>query len=600
MDIIGGLDSHYKGEVVVNGKSLKSYTSKQLDQYRRHNIGFVFQSFHLIGHLTALGNVLVPLDMTNLSKKQRVERAKHLLKTVGLGDQMKKYPSELSGGQRQRVSIARALATDPQILIADEPTGALDQKNTDEVLRILDKIAQSGKLVLTVTHSQRVAEYGTRIVHLSNGEIDQDKKLRDGYQAKGQASTFHSQPLRAGSLWRMTADNIKRNKGQNILTIIGAAIGLVAIILILGLGVGTKGYVSQQITSQVKPTVAMIQHHNQNDTQPMKAHDLKRVNDVKGVKSVDYGLDTSKTQFRYNKKNANTDSLSSAVALLKSKDIKKGAAPGKNEILITPDIAKQLDKKHPNSVIGKKIKVSSSITDPAQSANKKQLSVPMIKGNLKVSGIMTDAAANNDGNTVAYSTIKSMAKKSHVKAEPQYLIAKFKGNVAQNNVAQQRVRDLTKKGKTQYRVVSASSMLSKISLYVHIITGVLMAIAAVSLLVAAVMIVAILYISVNERTREIGILRALGASKKNVRHLFLDQALLLGIISSVLATIVSYLGELLINHFTLASSMNFNILQIMPHQIVIVFIITLIINAIASVMPSWRASRLDLIKCLNK
>lgn len=172
MDIIGGLDSHYKGEVVVNGKSLKSYTSKQLDQYRRHNIGFVFQSFHLIGHLTALGNVLVPLDMTNLSKKQRVERAKHLLKTVGLGDQMKKYPSELSGGQRQRVSIARALATDPQILIADEPTGALDQKNTDEVLRILDKIAQSGKLVLTVTHSQRVAEYGTRIVHLSNGEID--------------------------------------------------------------------------------------------------------------------------------------------------------------------------------------------------------------------------------------------------------------------------------------------------------------------------------------------------------------------------------------------------------------------------------------------
>ncbi|XIF19860.1 MAG: ATP-binding cassette domain-containing protein [Acetilactobacillus jinshanensis] len=177
MDIIGGLDSHYSGDVVVNGKSLKSYKPKQLDQYRRHNIGFVFQSFHLIGHLTALGNVLVPLDMTNLSKKQRAERAKHLLKTVGLTDQMKKYPSELSGGQRQRVSIARALAADPQILIADEPTGALDQKNTDEILKILDKIAQSGKLVLTVTHSHKVASYGTRIIHLANGQVDSDKNF---------------------------------------------------------------------------------------------------------------------------------------------------------------------------------------------------------------------------------------------------------------------------------------------------------------------------------------------------------------------------------------------------------------------------------------
>ncbi|XIF19858.1 MAG: Hypothetical protein AJITA_00561 [Acetilactobacillus jinshanensis] len=154
----------------------------------------------------------------------------------------------------------------------------------------------------------------------------------------------------------------------------------------------------------------------------------------------------------------------------------------------------------------------------------------------------------------------------------QYLVATFKGNV----------------------------MLNKVSLYVKIITGVLTAIAAISLLVAAVMIVAILYISVNERTREIGILRALGASKKNVRHLFLDQALLLGIISSILATVFSYLGELLINHLTFNSSMGFNLVQIMPHQVVIVFIITLIINAIASVMPSWKASRLDPIKCLNK
>ncbi len=181
LNTIGGLDSQFEGDILVDGKSLKKGSDKALDNYRSHTVGFVFQSFHLISHLTVLENVLVPLEMSTLSRHNRIERAKSLLEKVGLTEHIDKHPSQLSGGQKQRVAIARALANDPDIIIADEPTGALDSQNTEEVLKILDDIAKEGKLVIAVTHSQTVADYGTRIVHLANGVIDSDTIIRKSY-----------------------------------------------------------------------------------------------------------------------------------------------------------------------------------------------------------------------------------------------------------------------------------------------------------------------------------------------------------------------------------------------------------------------------------
>lgn len=181
MNIIGGLDRDFKGQVVVDDQTLDHHNEKALDAYRRETVGYIYQSYNLINHLSVLDNVLVSLDMTTLNKPQRVARAEELLAQVGLSDQAKKYPNHLSGGQKQRVAIARALASDPKIIIADEPTGALDAQNTQEVLALLDSIAAQGRLVIAVTHSQIVADAGTRIVHMDNGQIDQDTKLRDAY-----------------------------------------------------------------------------------------------------------------------------------------------------------------------------------------------------------------------------------------------------------------------------------------------------------------------------------------------------------------------------------------------------------------------------------
>ena len=159
MNIIGGLDRKYEGDVIVDGLAQKTKKDKDLDAYRRDTIGFIFQSFHLVSYLSVLDNILISLKMTSLSDKERHERAIELTKQVGLYEHRKKNPSQLSGGQKQRVAIARALASDPEIILADEPTGALDSQNTKEVLALLRQIAQSGKTVIVVTHSQEVADY---------------------------------------------------------------------------------------------------------------------------------------------------------------------------------------------------------------------------------------------------------------------------------------------------------------------------------------------------------------------------------------------------------------------------------------------------------
>ena len=221
MNIIGGLDRNFSGDVLINGNRLDHKQEKKLDVYRRETIGYIFQSFNLINYQTNLENVETSLNMTTLSSAQRKQRAMELLEKVGLSEHVHKYPSQLSGGQKQRVAIARALAADPDVMIADEPTGALDSVNTTEVLELLEQIAQEGKLVIVVTHSQAVANYGTRILHMADGKIDEEKNLKDKFEAPSAPDRLTSRPLSTRSVWDMAFDHLKYKKLQNFLIILG-------------------------------------------------------------------------------------------------------------------------------------------------------------------------------------------------------------------------------------------------------------------------------------------------------------------------------------------------------------------------------------------
>ena len=174
MNLIGGLDSDYSGDIIVEGNNINTYNQKQLDIYRKDKVGFIFQSFNLIPHLSVLDNVTIPMIISGASKSSRVKSGREILKKVGLEKYEDKKPDKLSGGQKQRVAIARALVNNPHIIIADEPTGSLDSHNTDQILNLINEIVKEGKLVIMVTHSEKVASCTDRIVEIKDGVIVKD------------------------------------------------------------------------------------------------------------------------------------------------------------------------------------------------------------------------------------------------------------------------------------------------------------------------------------------------------------------------------------------------------------------------------------------
>ena len=207
LNIIGGLDRYTSGDLVINGKSTKEFKDKDWDTYRNHSVGFVFQSYNLIPHQTVLANVELALTISGVGKEERRKRAIDALTKVGLGDQINKKPNQMSGGQMQRVAIARALVNDPDILLADEPTGALDSKTSVQVMEILKEISKD-RLIIMVTHNPELAEkYSSRIVKLLDGKIIDDsnpyksseedvKKARNKKDKSGKASMKFSKPIK--------------------------------------------------------------------------------------------------------------------------------------------------------------------------------------------------------------------------------------------------------------------------------------------------------------------------------------------------------------------------------------------------------------------
>ena len=586
MNIIGGLDSKYEGDVLLNGSSLKHDTDKQLDEYRRKTIGFIFQSFNLISHLTILDNVLVPLEMTTLSKKEQVARAKELLAKVGLSDHIHKYPNQLSGGQKQRVSIARALAGDPEMLIADEPTGALDPENTTEILQILDNIAKEGKLVLTVTHSQKVADYGTRIVHMTDGRIDEDRTLRDKYSESDEPA-LESKSLSLKSIVKMTWDNIKYNSKRNLLIIFGGLIGIFSVVFMLGLGNGVRGYINHEIYSQVNPNSVQVSHKNTNDHSSFKDADVSRLEDVKGVKSVEKAYASTGIQMKDGNKTAQSSYMTTSLATINKDNIKHGTTPKDGEILINTTAAKALNKKNPNSMVGKEIQVSFT-------AMKNGTPYPVTK-KLKISGIIDSQSPLT---IINYATVKEALADNGIKIEPNFLNVNIKGGVNNVDPVQNRIKAIEVNGKKAYSIQGAGAIVSTLNTYINLAVYVLAAIAGISLLVSAIMIIVVLYISVAERTKEIGILRALGATKGNIRMLFVSQALFLGIFSSVSAVVISYLIQLGINS-AVHGMIDYSIIQISVGNAIFGIVVAVIINLLASILPSNKGAKLDPIESLS-
>lgn len=252
LNILGGFDHADSGDIIVNGVSTKDYSDKDWDTYRNHRIGFVFQSYNLIPHQTILANVELALTLAGVGRAERRERARKALERVGLGDHVNKRPAQLSGGQMQRVAIARALVNDPEIVLADEPTGALDTETGIQVMNILAEVARD-RLVIMVTHNPQLAEdYATRIVRIKDGRIVDDSRpigsdeLADEVaRAKASAAPRKRSSMSFLTALSLSANNLMTKKGRTIMTAFAGSIGIIGIAAILALSNGVNGYIAK-------------------------------------------------------------------------------------------------------------------------------------------------------------------------------------------------------------------------------------------------------------------------------------------------------------------------------------------------------------------
>lgn len=280
LNIIGGLDHYTEGDLIINGKSTKDFKDRDWDSYRNHSIGFVFQSYNLIPHQTVLQNVELALTLSGVSKSERKQRAKKALEDVGLGSQLSKKPSEMSGGQMQRVAIARALVNNPDIILADEPTGALDTETSIQVMEILKNISKD-RLIIMVTHNPELAEkYSSRIIRILDGkltadsmpltenEYNEEKKADNAENTGGKKQKKPSMSF--GTSFSLSLKNLFTKKGRTMLTSFAGSIGIIGISLVLSISQGFHTYINTVQEETLSSYPLSIQKTNTDLSELMK------------------------------------------------------------------------------------------------------------------------------------------------------------------------------------------------------------------------------------------------------------------------------------------------------------------------------------------
>ena len=272
LNIIGGLDKYDSGELIIDGVSTKNYNDRDWDSYRNYRVGFIFQSYNLIMHQTILSNVEIALTLTGVSKQERKRRAIDALTKVGLKEHINKKPNQLSGGQMQRVAIARALVNNPEIILADEPTGALDSKTSVQIMDLLKEIA-SDKLVIMVTHNPELAkDYSTRIIELKDGKIIDDSNPCKKKEEKVSEKVIKKTSMSLFSALSLSFNNLLTKKGRTFLTAFAGSVGIIGIALVLALSNGVRGYINDMQNSSSGNQAISIKNTR---TETMDSKDVK-------------------------------------------------------------------------------------------------------------------------------------------------------------------------------------------------------------------------------------------------------------------------------------------------------------------------------------
>ena len=713
LNIVGGLDRYDSGDLIINGKSTKKFKQKDWDSYRNNCIGFIFQSYNLISHISVLQNVEMGMTLSGLSAKKRHKKALEVLKKVGLKEHAHKKPNQLSGGQMQRVAIARALANNPEIILADEPTGALDSKTSVQIMELIKEIAKD-KLVIMVTHNPELAnDYANRIVEFKDGELISDSnpvdntKEKDNYKIKKTSMNYLT-------ALKLSFNNIKTKKGRTLITAFASSIGIIGIALILSLSNGFKlqidkfekdtlsqapiviskqsmdmnsmpnlkekddleEYTSEQVIHPEK-TIEKIVHNNKITKEYVNSIKLLDSNLIGGIsyqratnlnlltkidgkiKQIDtsgitfpmpstldnqeatvmkdnydviYGNFTTNKEdltllvdsknrvsetilkaLGYNKENINFDEIvGKEFKLVLNDDYYKKLGEFytintdleklyNNENTITLKISSIIRGKEGSDfakLSGSGLMYNNSLVDYVIEKNSKsEIVSTQLEKNYNV---LTTELFDKD-TTEGKDAYEMMLSYLGADTTPVAIQIYPKDFDSKDEVL--KVLDQYNEGKSEEDKIvymdQAKLITTMSGNIMDAITIVLIAFSAISLIVSSIMIGIITYISVLERTKEIGILRALGARKKDITRVFNAETFIIGLTSGTLGLIIAKLLTFPANHIIESLTKLKNVAKLNPVHAITLLVISILLTVIGGLIPSKVAAKKDPVEALR-
>ena len=713
LNIIGGLDKYDSGDLIINGKSTKRFKDRDWDSYRNNSVGFIFQSYNLISHISILSNVELGMTLSGVSRKERKEKARDALCRVGLLDHANKKPNQLSGGQMQRVAIARALVNDPDIILADEPTGALDSVTSVQIMDLIKEISKD-KLVIMVTHNSELAkEYSSRIISLKDGKIVDDSNPYD--EDDSSVYSFRKTSMSFITALKLSLTNIITKKGRTLLTSFASSIGIIGIALILSLSNGFQEKIDEferESLSQMPITIseqAIEMSELMSTSDSDKYHEytsekfivpkddtLDKVTHVNKITSsyvsyvsnvdksllggISYLRSTSINVVTYNGddyqyvNNANSgidsyswsvfpDNPNSGEGVVDSNyDVLMGkidtSVPG---LILVVDKYNQVDKNtlrslgfdvsknvNFNDLLSKEFKVifndsfyqfnngyymmgtdykkmyndddSMSIKIQAIIRCKKDKEMLSVNSGVLYTSSLVDRIIEvnknskivndqkrSDYNILTLQKFDDSATKESVlgylgdDSVPSYIMLYPKDFDAKEKILS--YLDKYNDGKSDNDKILYTDMANMISSLsgsiMDAITLVLIAFSSISLIVSSIMIGIITYISVLERTKEIGILRALGARKKDITRVFNSETFIIGITSGLIGIGIALLLNVPINDIIYKLSDLRDVASLSFVHAIILISVSIILTLIGGFIPAKIASKKDPVVALR-
>lgn len=609
MNILGCLDKATSGSYTIFGKSVDDMDSEELARLRREHFGFIFQRYHLLGDINALDNVTVPAVYAGMNTTKRRERATELLTQLGLGEKTTNRPNQLSGGQQQRVSIARALMNGGDIILADEPTGALDSGSGKEVMNILHRLKDDGHTIIMVTHDPSLASQAERVIELKDGHIiadyytdnarnqEQQDNNHNTQNTATSKNTFGSKNALFGVIdrlkeaFKMSIYAMKAHKMRTLLTMLGIIIGIASVVSIVGLGQGSQAKILADINALGTNTITVMNGYPFGDARRRFGRDNLTVADAQAVANQPYALSVSPM---VNK------SMSIRFESIDATGTINGV--GKDYLSVTGEVLSMGQGFDDESIssASQDIIIDQNAYKTYFNNEGNPIGQTLLVGNVpaRIVGVLSEKkssfARTSNSPTVymPYTTVMyRMLGTSYI---DRFVVLIDDGTPSA--IAETAIKDLirTRHGEEDFNIMNTDSIKETVQSTTTAMTMLISSIAIISLIVGGIGVMNIMLVSVTERTSEIGVRMAVGARQSDIMGQFLIEAVLVCILGGILGILMAFGIGGLINKF---GGGNFAVIY-SPLSIVVAFVCSTLIGVVFGFLPARNASRLNPVDAL--